>query len=113
MYNMSIIPDEEFLNLKCQVGVLQDQVHKLQTNCRQAADELNKLKYDTVKKTDTALGIKICLARDSVENWEESTRILLPGELAIAYDSWRNATYLKCGNGVDLWRDLPYISIPF
>lgn len=110
---MSIIPDYEFLDLKTQVGVLQDQVHKLQTNCQQATDELTKLKHDTIKKTETSLGIKICLARDTIENWEESTRILLPGELAIAFDNWRNATYLKCGNGVDLWRDLPYISIPF
>ena len=84
---MSIIPDEEFLTLKCQVGDLQCQMHNLKSKFQQTTDEISKIRTDAIKRSENTIGMKICLARDSVENWEESTRILLPGELAIAYDS--------------------------
>lgn len=43
---------------------------------------------------------------DTEENWKNSSRILKKGE--VAYTSNRVEGYYKVGNGVDLWKDLPY-----
>lgn len=53
---------------------------------------------------------KIVLRNDSKENWSvvEEEVILLKGELAIEFDENSNAK-LKVGDGVNVWKDLPYI----
>lgn len=55
--------------------------------------------------------MKIVLRNDNTENWaevEEST-ILLKGEPAIEFTA-DGETKLKIGDGVNVWKDLPYIS---
>ena len=55
--------------------------------------------------------MKIVLRNDNSENWaevEEST-ILLKGEPAIEFTA-DGETKLKIGDGVNVWKDLPYIS---
>ena len=53
---------------------------------------------------------KIVLRNDSKENWSvvEEEVILLKGELAIEFDENSNAK-LKVGDGINVWKDLPYI----
>lgn len=45
--------------------------------------------------------------RDTEENWSESNPVLCDGEFAIITDG-ADGEWLKVGNGVTEWRNLPY-----
>lgn len=49
---------------------------------------------------------RIQIRRDTKANWEEINPILAAGEFGFEIDNNR----LKCGNGVNAWNTLPYIT---
>lgn len=49
---------------------------------------------------------RIQIRRDVKANWEEINPILAAGEFGLEIDNNR----LKCGNGVNAWNALPYIT---
>ena len=54
----------------------------------------------------TTLNTRLVFRRDTLENWETNNPILMSGEPSIATDAKGNI-YLKIGNGIDAWTDLP------
>ena len=56
--------------------------------------------------------MRICARNDTISNWSSNNPILLKGELAIEYSDDHTKCYLKCGDGIHTFNDLPYISVP-
>ena len=55
-----------------------------------------------MKKLKTRIQNKI----DTTSNWQNSKLILLKGK--IAYEETPNGLLRKVGDGINLWKDLPY-----
>lgn len=58
------------------------------------------------------LDCRILLRNDTTSNWNESNPVLSKGEIAIEYSNDGSSCYVKCGDGVRAFKDLPYITSP-
>lgn len=55
------------------------------------------------------LNVPIQLRTDSSENWDNSTLILLKGEIGIEF-SENTHPKIKIGDGLSIWKELDYFS---
>lgn len=56
------------------------------------------------------LNTRILLCADTTSNWNQSSKVLLKGEVGIEF-SESGEPKVKIGNGTDEWSDLPYITL--
>lgn len=116
--NMGINAEEAGEALKTVSKALQN-VQSVNYDIQPAIDDYNydwKISYVAAEepkenvvsfKPNTQLkGCKICLAYDTEENWSNSDRILLKGEVALVEDIF-GRVHMRVGNGEDLVLNCP------
>lgn len=59
---------------------------------------------------NNTLTTRLILCSDTTDNWSASTKVLLKSEMAIEFPESGTPKF-KVGNGVDVWADLPYLTM--